>query len=381
MTVALLRWRRGALAAVSSVALVASSCSLHPVRATSLPGGVNLGSHPIHLTVEFTDVLNLVPGSDVKANDVPIGTVESIQLHNWYADVSIAVRGDVALPANATAQVLQTSLLGEEYIALAPPTSQAPEGRLGNNATISLGLTTTNPSVEQILGAVSLVLTGGAFTQLQRIVKEFNNALGDGRAAMARDLIARLGVLVSYLNSQKTGIVTAIRNLNGLAKSIAAENAVVDRTLRTLPQAAAVLDGQTQQLVTMLTSLNNLSAVAKRVINAGGADFAADLRDLDPILTQVASVGDALPKALAVVGTFPLPSNIVSAVRGDYVNGNLTAASSVSTLLTGILLNAISHSTQQRAPYASTNPSLPPFPGACGRAYPQPETANGARSC
>ena len=38
------------------------------------------------------------------------------------------LNGDVDLPANATAKIGQTSLLGSLHIELAPPTDQPPQG-------------------------------------------------------------------------------------------------------------------------------------------------------------------------------------------------------------------------------------------------------------
>ena len=372
--------RARVLAALISVVVASSGCSLGTINAAHLPGGVSLGPHPLHVAIQFADVLDLVPGSFVKVNNVAVGEVEAISLVGWYAKVEVAIRDDVELPGNTIAQLLQTSLLGEQYVALSPPPARPSRGRLTDGAMITIAATSTNPSVEQILGAISLVLTGGAFTQLQRIVTELNQALGDGRAPAVRDLIGRLQTLSAGLDQQKAGLVAAIRNMKELASAVAAQDRVLSASLQTLPPAVAVLSQQTQQLVAMLTSLNNLSSVATRVVNAGSADFAAELHDLDPVLTQLAAAGDALPNALKVVGTFPLPSTIGSAVRGDYVNGNMTATPDASNVLTDIMVHAAQKGTVQQPKYAGAlDPQLPPVPGACGLPYPQP--AKGGNGC
>ena len=49
---------------------------------------------------------------------------------DWHALVTMRINGDVHLPANSTAKVGQTSLLGSMHIELAPPTDEAPHGQL-----------------------------------------------------------------------------------------------------------------------------------------------------------------------------------------------------------------------------------------------------------
>jgi phospholipid/cholesterol/gamma-HCH transport system substrate-binding protein len=109
------------VAGAAAVSLLLSGCGFHGLYSTPLPGGANLGRHPYTVTVEFADVLDLVPQSAVKVNDVAVGRVDSVELHGWHALVKLSVNGDVRLPANARAELLQTSLLGEKYVQLEQP--------------------------------------------------------------------------------------------------------------------------------------------------------------------------------------------------------------------------------------------------------------------
>ena len=53
--------------------------------------------------------------------------------------VSMSINGDIDLPANATAKLGQTSLLGSLHIEPAPPVGVAAEGKLHNGSLIPLG--------------------------------------------------------------------------------------------------------------------------------------------------------------------------------------------------------------------------------------------------
>src|SRR5579884_3962212 len=112
------------VAGAATAALALSGCGFHGLYSAPLPGGANLGSHPYQVTAEFADVLDLVPQSAVKVNDIAVGKVTTIVLQGWHARVTMEVNSSVHLPANARAEIEQTSLLGEKYVALMQPNSQ-----------------------------------------------------------------------------------------------------------------------------------------------------------------------------------------------------------------------------------------------------------------
>ena len=64
-----------------------------------------------------------------------------------------ALNGDVDLPANATAKIGQTSLLGSQHIELAPPKDAPPQGKLREGSLIPLSYSDAYPTTEQTLAA------------------------------------------------------------------------------------------------------------------------------------------------------------------------------------------------------------------------------------
>src|SRR5205823_4925954 len=105
--------------------------------------------------------------SGVKVNEVPIGRVDKIGLakDGWTAEVTMLLNGDVKLPANALARIRQSSLLGEKYIELSPP-AESSAGKLADGALIPVDRTNRNTEVEEVLGALSMLLNGGGVDQL-----------------------------------------------------------------------------------------------------------------------------------------------------------------------------------------------------------------------
>jgi phospholipid/cholesterol/gamma-HCH transport system substrate-binding protein len=322
------------LVALVAVATAVSGCGFTGLYGAPLPGGADLGSHPFTVTVYFTNVLDLVPQSMVKVNDVEVGRVEKValsktgdpsgdpKLNGWTAKVELKVNGDVHLPANARAEVRMTSLLGEKYVALEQPIDAAVSRPLVSGAIIPLTHTGSAPEVEDVLGALSLLLNGGGLQQIHVITTELNKAL-QGNESAVRDLLGQLNTFVGTLNQQKDQIFTALDSVDRLTKTLNANTRLIQQTLDTLPQALSVLRQERTKFVTLLTSLSNLGSVATRVITATQQNLVTTLKSLAPVLDQLTASGSDLTEALKIAGTFPFPlGTTLSAVKGDYANLN-----------------------------------------------------------
>jgi virulence factor Mce-like protein len=313
------RFRRLAVAALA-VVLSASGCGFGGLNSLPLPGAVGRGSDATKYRVEIANVNTLEPNSPVLLNDVVVGSVNSMTVRDWHADVEISVKPGVAIPANAVATVGQTSLLGSMHMALNPPVGQAARGRLQPGATLGLNKSSTYPSTEQTLSALSVVINGGGVGQLGDIVTELNGAF-NGRETQIRDLLTRLNDFVGVLATQRDSINATVDSLNRLAGTFAGQRDVLTKALNRIPPALDVLVAERPKLTAALDRLGNLSTLATGLVNDTQADLVRNLRNLEPTLRSLADVGPNLDKALAYFTAFPYgQSTIDRAIRGDYLN-------------------------------------------------------------
>lgn len=321
-------------ALASGAALLAGCQGFDGAYSLPLPGGADLGSHPYTVHAEFQDVLDLVPQSSVRVNDVAVGTVDSITLNkaNWTADVTLRVNGDVHLPANADADLRQSSLLGEKYIELVAPTDGS--GSLRDGATIPLSRTNRNTEVEEVFGALSMLLNGGGVQQIQTIAKELNNATTGNEPAI-RALLSNVDTLMAGLNAHSADITQALDGVNRLSATLSSQRDQIAGVLTNLGPGLSVLNSQRDQLVAMLQSLNQLSGIAVDTVHKSQADLIADLKALAPTLQQLSNAGASLPNALQILLTFPFTDYATNGIRGDYENLFAT----VNLNLTDILQN------------------------------------------
>jgi phospholipid/cholesterol/gamma-HCH transport system substrate-binding protein len=334
----LLRAAAGALAA----ALLLTGCDFD-VYELPLPGGADVGDDPITVTAEFQDVLDLVPKSTVKVNDVSVGQVTDVALDGQHAVVTMEIQNDVDLPANAVAELRTTSLLGEKFVQLSAPTDVAPEGEIADGADIPLDRTGRNPEVEEVLGALSLVLNGGGVAQLKTIADELNKAL-EGREDTARSVLDQVRQFMKQLDDNKADIVEAIDSVNQLAVSVTKQQDSIDAALDELPDALESIDQQRADLVKMLKALDRLGDVGVRVISKTKDGTIAALEQLSPVLTELANSGDDLVKSFHVFLTYPFVDEVVgrdpqvarNLHMGDYTNLSVQLDLDLSGGVTGL---------------------------------------------
>ena len=323
-------------------AMFLSACDAS-VYSLPLPGGPDVGDDPMTVKVEFADVLDLVPQSTVKVNDVSVGKVTAIDLQGYQALVTMELRRDVDLPGNAVAELRQTSLLGEKFVQLSAPAEGAIADRLEDGEVIPIERAGRNPEVEEVLGALSLLLNGGGVAQLKTITQELNLAL-EGREDSARSVLRNLRTFTGQLDDNKADIVDAIESLNRLAIAAEKQLPTIDKALEELPSALDSINRQRDDLVEMLAALNDLSDVAVDVIAESKDATITSLKRLNPVLTQLAASGDDFTNAFHVFLTYPFVDEVVgrdpqvarNLHMGDYTNLSITLDVDLTSIPTTI---------------------------------------------
>lgn len=363
-----------AMTLVVVVVAVCAGCQWRGLNSLSMPGTEGNGPGAFTIQAQLPDVETIQQNSRVRVNDVNVGTVTKIERQGWHALLTMRINGGVELPANATATIGQTSLLGSLHVELALPVGSPPQGRLHDGSLIPLAAGGSYPSTEQTLSAISLLLNGGGIGQIQDITKAFSTAL-NGREGDLRSLLDQLNQYVAYVNDQTGDIIAATESLNNLAGKFAAQKPMLDRALATIPDALAVLSDQREHLADALQKLGQYGALATSSIDKTRNALVAEFRDLGPVLESLASTGPALTRSLGVLATYPWPiENIANWQRGDYANDtfivDLTASRIDADLLTGTRFEGKLTNLEMQwgrtigqlpSPYTAGNPLVAPY--------------------
>src|SRR5690606_40899629 len=99
----------------------------------------------------------------------------------------------------------KSSLHGEQYVELAAATESEvfPGEKLSDGDLIPVERTNRSVEVEEVLGALSMLLNGGGVEQLNTITKELNAAL-EGNAPDVKALLRNAEELVEALDEQRS---------------------------------------------------------------------------------------------------------------------------------------------------------------------------------
>ncbi|BCP12328.1 hypothetical protein MINTM020_44260 [Mycobacterium paraintracellulare] len=335
-----MRLNRRGLAGLSLLMIIAGAgltgCGWRGLNSLPLPGTQGRGPGSFVIQAQMPDVDNLQPNSRVRVADVTVGTVTKIARQDWHALLTMRLNGDVHLPANATAKLGQTSLLGSLHIELAPPTDAPPRGQLRDGSLIPLSSAGAYPSTEQTLAALSLVLNGGAVGRVQDITEAFSTAFR-GREQDLRSLIGQLDTFTANLNDQTDDIIATTDSLNHLVGKFAAQQPVLDRAITTIPDATAVLNDQRDNLVDAASQLTKFSALTVDTVNHTKQNLVKELREVAPVLESLANAGPSMTRWLSMMTTFPYANETLEkAQRGDDANLTMIIDLTLSRIDSGI---------------------------------------------
>ena len=153
-------YERAEILAGAAILAVAAGFALYAVRGSGMVGAPD--SYP--LTASFRSVEGVSVGTDVRLAGVKVGTMTGLVLNRetYFADATISMRKDVALPTDSTILVSSEGLLGGTFVEVQPGGA--------------LEMLEPGGEIEDTQGAVSLI------TLLMKFAGGGDKAASDGTA-------------------------------------------------------------------------------------------------------------------------------------------------------------------------------------------------------
>jgi len=329
--------RAGRRALVSVVtAVMLTSCTWRGIANVPLPIGRGTGPEHMTIYVQMPDTLALNTNSRVRVADVWVGTVRDIRLKDWVATLTLDVDPAVRLPANATAKIGQTSLLGTQHVELAAPKDASPQP-LKSGDTIPLRNSSAYPTVERTLASIAVILNGGGIPNLDAIQTEVVNIL-DGHVDQVREFLTRLDTFVAELNRQRGDLTRAIDSTNQLLAIIANRKDTLDRVLTEIPPLIQHFADTRTLFADATESLGRFSDVANRALADSRGNLHQSLQSLQRPLKQLGLAGPYVVGGLKLGLTAPFNiDDVTQVIRGDYVNVSAGIDLTLSTLDNALL--------------------------------------------
>lgn len=331
------------------IALVAALVAAVAIGAYALwPGR---GTHKI--IGLFSSAVGLYPGDEVRVVGVPVGTIDSIEPRAGDVRITMSIKDEVKVPADARAVIVSPNLVAARFIQLTPAyDAGAPgSGVMADGATIGLDRTGVPVEWDEIkeqltkfsaeLGpaegglqgplagfvdqtATTLDGNGDSFRNALRELSQTAGRLGDSRTDLF-GTIKNLQILVNALAQSNEQIVQFSSHVASVSQVLAASSTGLDSTLGTLNQALADIRGFLEDNNdTLVGSVNKLADFTK-ILSDQHDDIEQVLHVTPNGLANFYNIYDPAQGTVAGVLSLPNFSNPVQFICGGTFDIGTTA--------------------------------------------------------
>ncbi len=306
--------RTAAFAAITVLSVVTlSGCSLIPASWKATFGAAH------EMTAYFDSVAGLYNSNDVAVLGMPVGQVTSVEPRGSRVKVTFTVDKNIDIPADATAAIVNTSIVTTRHIELSPAYSSGPKA--GDGAVIKH--TKSPVEVGQLIDSIDkLVVALSGDTKGEGPVAD----LLDIQYGVTKDNGERLRKAVNQLaQSGQIGadngdaIVEILKSVNELTTKLVAGYPKMKAFSNTFTQVTAMLQQQSPGLLATLANLNQTLTNTTQFLSANvgtigteSARLAALAENLSDYSRQVVETIDVGPLL------FQNLSNSISAEQGAW---------------------------------------------------------------
>jgi phospholipid/cholesterol/gamma-HCH transport system substrate-binding protein len=266
-------------AVVAALVVVIAGQGVNP--ANTLPRLVSGTSGGKVIHVDFVSAVNLPLGARVLSRGAQVGTLEDIELVPDAARLTLSLAPEAQVPKGSRAELRQTTILGDIYVALVPPAEQT-SVYLEDGDSIPLSDTDPGPQIEDIITNLADFMAAGSIMRVQDAIREVNASVdvpgGDlaGASRVGAETIADLAAGTNELDAM-------IASLQRSTTSIASDSASLGKAFGTEGQfGIGAVFGAVDGGFKLIAGVDNL--------NAGLMWLVPRLAQLNPFLDRLVPI-------------------------------------------------------------------------------------------
>jgi phospholipid/cholesterol/gamma-HCH transport system substrate-binding protein len=270
----------------------------------------------------FPETLALYPGDKVNIMGIKVGAIDKIEPAGDKMKVTFSYENKYKVPANATASILNPSLVASRNIQLSPPYTGGPV--MEDNAVIPIDRTQVPVEYDELRDSINRILTELGPTKDQPkgpfgdIIESAANGFA-GKGEQLNKTLKGLSEALYTLNEGRGDFFSVIKSLalfvNALYKSDQQFVALNDD----LAQFTNAFTNTDREVANALQDLNQLLTTTRQFINKNGEVLTHDVNNLADVTNAILQPDplNGLETALHVFPTLGANlMNIVSPVTG-----------------------------------------------------------------
>jgi len=274
------------------------------------------GSSGYKLIATFDDAGDLQSRGSVQIADVRVGQVGTITLTpSFKARVELKLRSNVPVPADATAILRTTSLLGEKFVELRPGTPKSTTTGPFLHDGDRVRSTREAPELENVADAAITLLGAVEATDVATLTDVGAEAFGPHSAEL-RSLITSLSSVSASLADRTKQIGEIIEHLDGASSTLAGGADDLRSLLSNLSTTTQVLSDNRDRAVTALDQLARLARAQNAVLTPYFANIDTQIKQVTGIVDTVRQNQSSLDAVLVWLDRFT--AEVPQLIPGDF---------------------------------------------------------------
>ncbi|MBD0860122.1 MCE family protein [Gordonia sp. zg691] len=273
----------------------------------------------IEVTAYFDSVAGLYVSNDVAVLGMPVGQVTSVEPQGERVKVTMTIDDGVPVPANATAAIVNTSIVTTRHVELSPAYEGGPKLEDGSVIKETKSPVSVGELFDAIDGlVVSLKGEGPGPGPLADMI-DITSGIATGNGEEIRAALEELGSASDVVAGNSDALVDIIETIEGLTTTLVRNYPKMTEFSNSLNQVSELLGAQSPGLVATLRNLNatlqNTTEFLRNNTNTISVSF-------DRLAALTANLGDYSRQVVETIDVAPLLfqnlSNSVSAEQGAW---------------------------------------------------------------
>jgi phospholipid/cholesterol/gamma-HCH transport system substrate-binding protein len=243
-----------------------------------------------HITAYFPEALALYPGDRVQIMGVPVGAIDKIEPAGDKMKVTFHYSDNYKVPANATASILNPSLVASRTIQLSPPYTGGPV--LKDGAVIPLDRTQVPVEWDELRNSLDRILEGLGPTPEQPkgpfgdIIESAANGFA-GKGKQFNETLNALSEAVTTLNSGRGDFFAVVRSLALFVNALYQSDKQFTALNTDLASFTNKFNNTNNEVSNALRDLNGLLTTTRQFLNENGGVLTHDINNLSDVTTAI----------------------------------------------------------------------------------------------
>lgn len=240
--------------------------------------------------------LQLAKFGDVRMHGALVGDVRAIEQDGEQAVITLALRPEAArtIPDNVEVEILPTTLFGQKYVSLVPPTSNVSPTMLTDDAVIPASRVRTNVEIQTVLANLFPLLRAVKPADLNATLYALSHAL-TGKGDDLGETLEELDAYLIEINDHLPQLRTDMKLLAEVAQTYELAAPDLLRLLRNATVSARTLVQKKAEFGETLRAVTGLSVSTRNTLSANEQALIQQGRYGVPLLSLLDTYSPQLP--------------------------------------------------------------------------------------